>query len=88
MILDEIFEASYKLFKAINAESVSSLGATKLPSIPFISFAVRRRCQVEVQFECGGGSKSKVVFWAEIGTYFINSCILGAYYIKLYKKCG
>ena len=47
-----------------------------------------RRCQVEVQFECGGGSKSKVVFWAEIGTYFINSCILGAYYMKLYKKCG
>ena len=30
----------------------------------------------------------KLYLGAEIGFYFINSCILGAYYMKSYKKCG
>ena len=54
-------------------------------------------------FECesvGGGVRlrsslsaeeaqnQKLCLGAEIGFYFINSCILGAYYMKSYKKCG
>ena len=30
----------------------------------------------------------KLYLGAEIVFYFINSCILGAYYMKSYKKCG
>ena len=30
----------------------------------------------------------KLYSGAEIGFYFINSCILDAYYMKSYKKCG
>ena len=30
----------------------------------------------------------KLYLGAEIGFYFINSCILGAYYMKSYKKCS
>ena len=33
-----------------------------------------------------GGSKSKWYFRAETGTFFKKSCILGAYYMKSYKK--
>ena len=30
----------------------------------------------------------KLYLGAEIVFYFINSCILGAYYMKSYKKCS